>query len=165
MFRCTPTFWPAFLPGCLQSSLSDSILPGCQAKADKRILFPQNKTFLADNIALFIFDQMEKYHRGTEVSAKNVWGDFYLWHHAASWQSRKKFWKLTLSQVEFQSWILIQFLARKCQENCIKSFEFQILQDLFNFNKIFMKVFKWISSVLFLTLRYLTFSKATCFGR
>ena len=53
-------------------------------------------------------------------------------------QRQEKFEKLTVSQVEFQSWILIQFLARKCHENCIKSFEFQILQDLFNFNKIFI---------------------------
>ena len=62
----------------------------------------------------------------------------FLFATLTSSRGRKSFEKLTLSQVEFQSWILIQFLARKCQENCIKSFEFKILQDLFNFNKIFI---------------------------
>ena len=115
-------------PGSAQSSRSDT---DTRQRRVNWILFPLNKTFLADNIALFILTRWKNYHGGVTQKCEQR----FLFVTLTPSPARSGGWsfeKLTLSWVEFPSWILIQFLARKCQENWIKSFEFQILQDLFN---------------------------------
>ena len=74
----------------------------------KRILFPLNKTFLAGNILRRMLTRSRSYHGGRRGVAGKCLKQFLFDTDSLL----KKFWELTLSEVEFPSWILIQFLAR-----------------------------------------------------